>query len=190
MNVSLIIQEGKQKGREIPLPETIFLIGRDPQCHLRPHCNAVSQLHCVIAAWAGKVRIRDLQSRNGTIVNGLKIRDEIEVEDGDEVQVGTLVFRIKCSKSGKTMASDDAEEAKWLLFSSADSPVLSPGVGTSLLSARDFSDYRGGMTGSTAKRARTNRLGGSESTTVSAGFPLISYIEKKQKQNKNTPRRT
>jgi len=103
------------------------------------------------------------------------------------------MFRIKCSKSGKKMASDDAEEAKWLLFSSADSPVLSPGVGTSLISAQESSDHPAGKTGAAAKRAPSNLLGGSEptsaATTVSAGDPLISYIEKKQKPNKkNTPR--
>jgi len=79
MAAKLNVVEGKHKDREIPLPETIFLVGRDRQCHLRPHCELVSKLHCAIAAWAGKVRVRDLKSRNGTFLNGKQIDGEVNV---------------------------------------------------------------------------------------------------------------
>ena len=51
---------GKQKDRTIPLPGTLFIIGRDPLCHLRPHSNLVSRRHCAIACWGERVLVRDL----------------------------------------------------------------------------------------------------------------------------------
>src|SRR5262245_43551614 len=128
MNVKLVVLEGKHRGREIPLPETIFLIGRDPQCHLRPHCQGVSKLHCAIAAWAGKVRVRDLKSSNGTFLNGRPIRDEVGAGDGDRLQVGTLVFafRIKAEDDAPQRAPVSERDVEWLLDSPNDSAVLDP----------------------------------------------------------------
>jgi pSer/pThr/pTyr-binding forkhead associated (FHA) protein len=128
VEAALIVLEGKYRDREIPLPETIFLIGRDPQCHLRPHCPLVSKLHCAIAAWAGKVRVRDLKSRNGTFLNGQPVDGEVAVADGDRLQVGTLVFgfRIKVEKGAPLPAPVREEDVRWLLNLPADAPVLSP----------------------------------------------------------------
>ena len=128
MEAALIVLEGKYRDREIPLPETIFLIGRDTQCHLRPHCPLVSKLHCAIAAWAGKVRVRDLKSRNGTLLNGQPVDGEVTVADGDRLQVGSLVFgfRIKAERGSPLPAPVREEDVRWLLNLPADSHVLSP----------------------------------------------------------------
>ena len=91
MEVKLVVLNGKHKDREIPLPSTIFLIGRDRQCHLRPHCPLVSKLHCAIAPWAGRVRVRDLKSRNGTFLNGQPIDGEVLVGDGDRLQAQAVL---------------------------------------------------------------------------------------------------
>jgi pSer/pThr/pTyr-binding forkhead associated (FHA) protein len=135
MEVKLLVLAGKQKGRELPLPETIFLIGRDRQCHLRPHCQLVSKLHCAIAAWAGKVRVRDLKSRNGTLLNGQPIRGEVVVKDRDQLQVGTLLFefRIRNEEDAPLVLPIRGEhEVGWLLDSPSDSAVLSPASETEI----------------------------------------------------------
>jgi predicted component of type VI protein secretion system len=126
MEVRLIVLEGKHKDREIPLPETIFMIGRDKQCHLRPHCPSVSKLHCAIAAWAGQVRVRDLKSRNGTFLNGERIEGEVVVRDGDQLQIGTLMFsfRIKTDDAVPIGAPIQSGDVQWLLDSSGDSGLL------------------------------------------------------------------
>jgi pSer/pThr/pTyr-binding forkhead associated (FHA) protein len=126
MEAKLVVLEGKQKDREVPLPETIFLIGRDRQCHLRPHCSLVSKLHCAIAAWAGKVRVRDLKSSNGTFLNGQPIDGEVAAADGDQLRVGTLVFafRVKTEEGAPLPAPIKEGDVKWLLDAPADSAVL------------------------------------------------------------------
>jgi predicted component of type VI protein secretion system len=129
MDVRLVVDPSKGKTREIPLPGTVFLIGRGAKCHLRPHCRLVSKLHCAIANWAGKVAVRDLNSANGTFINKEQIRGEVRINDGDVLQVGSLTFTFRISQK-----TDDAlpvsivreTDLSWLMESPADSAVLSP----------------------------------------------------------------
>jgi pSer/pThr/pTyr-binding forkhead associated (FHA) protein len=102
MEVTLVVTEGSARGRAIPLPATVFTIGRAPRCHLRPHSRSVSKFHCAIARWAGKVAVRDLRSANGTFVNGRRVEGEVCIQDGDTLAVGPLrfVFRIRIDPDG------------------------------------------------------------------------------------------
>ena len=134
MEASLFLLDGTRDDRRIPLPETIFLIGRDRQCHLRPHCELVSKLHCAIAAWSGKVRVRDLRSRNGTFINGRRVLGELVVADGDQLRVGSVVFEFHIKTTDGTPASAplNPDDLRWLLEAPADEVVLSPGRRTRL----------------------------------------------------------
>ena len=129
MEVRLIVREGKSRGRDIPLPSTIFVIGRGQQCHLRPHCRLVSKLHCAIARWAGKVVVRDLKSSNGTYINNHRIEGEVRVIDGDVLRVGSLEFAffIRDPAPGDMPLQVVHEsDVKWLMDSPPDSFVLNP----------------------------------------------------------------
>jgi pSer/pThr/pTyr-binding forkhead associated (FHA) protein len=127
MEASLIVVDGVHKGRVIPLPETIFLIGRDPQCHLRPHCPNVSRLHCAVAAWAGRVKVRDLKSSNGTLLNDHPIAGEVVVHDGDHLRIGALhfEFRIAGNEDAQPPPQVQERDVKWLLDSQSPPPALS-----------------------------------------------------------------
>jgi pSer/pThr/pTyr-binding forkhead associated (FHA) protein len=117
MGVKLIVASGKAKGREIPLPSTIFIIGRGTRCHLRMHSRRVSKLHCAIARWAGKVVVRDLKSCNGTLVNGKPITGEAKVNDGDTLQVGPLAFTFQIQQAAEDPPVQivGEGEVRWLL---------------------------------------------------------------------------
>jgi pSer/pThr/pTyr-binding forkhead associated (FHA) protein len=124
MEVKLIVADGKAKGRVIPLPPTVFLIGRGTQCHLRPHCTRVSKLHCGIAQWAGKVVVRDLKSVNGTFVNDQRIQGEVRIHDGDRLRVGSLSFTFQVKVAGEDLLPIQVvreDDVRWLL----DSPDAS-----------------------------------------------------------------
>jgi len=72
-----------------------FLIGRDPQCHLRPASQAVSKRHCGLLIRDGRVVVKDFGSTNGTVVNGeLITAAETEVQDGASLQIGPLDFTV------------------------------------------------------------------------------------------------
>jgi predicted component of type VI protein secretion system len=96
MKVSLVVAAGSHEGRVIPLLGPQFLIGRDPQCQLRPASQAISKLHCAVLVRDGKVYVRDYGSTNGTLVNDSLVQDaEIEIADGATLRVGPLDFRVK-----------------------------------------------------------------------------------------------
>lgn len=65
-------------------------VGRDPQCELTLNDHSVSRQHAkIIVKWGSHV-IQDLQSKNGTYVNGEKIADETTLADGDEIVFGSI----------------------------------------------------------------------------------------------------
>lgn len=97
MKLSLLVNQGKPEAKEIPIRLAQFLIGRDPECQLRPASALVSKRHCAVLVREGKVFLRDFDSTNGTLVNGKPLKGETELKDGDEFKVGPLTFRVKLS---------------------------------------------------------------------------------------------
>jgi pSer/pThr/pTyr-binding forkhead associated (FHA) protein len=95
MEVKLVVMGGKRAGQEVPVPHSKFLIGRAEDCHLRPASDLVSRHHAVILIEEGFVAIRDFASRNGTFVNGQKIKNEQELKSGDHLKIGPLEFEVR-----------------------------------------------------------------------------------------------
>jgi predicted component of type VI protein secretion system len=70
----------------------------------------VSRVHAVLQALAGGWCVRDLTSRNGTFVNGERIRGERPVHDGDEVRVGRTRIMVRLPAGGAgVLATSTAE---------------------------------------------------------------------------------
>src|SRR5262245_64148006 len=92
MKLSLVVAQGVHTGKVIPVTAAEFVIGRDPQCQLRPASPAVSKQHCALTVRDGKVFVRDCGSTNGTFVNGEQVAAEREVKAGDRLKVGPLEF--------------------------------------------------------------------------------------------------
>ena len=101
MDVKLVVLGGKHPGQEIAVQGPEFLVGRAPECKLRPNSDMVSRRHCMISIAEGQATIRDLGSRNGTIVNGKKITGEHELRTGDKIKVGPLEFEVHLSTSSQ-----------------------------------------------------------------------------------------
>ncbi len=97
MDVTLVVLGGKRPGQQIAVPGPEFVVGRAPECKLRPNSDMVSRRHCVIKIEEGSATIRDLGSRNGTLVNDEKITGEHELRTGDKVKVGPLEFEVLLS---------------------------------------------------------------------------------------------
>ena len=86
----LIIGNGRSE-REILLVGNIT-IGRDPACHVSEPDPLLSRRHAEIIANVHGVSVRDLNSRNGILVNGEKTREQVLLP-GDLVQLGHLQLR-------------------------------------------------------------------------------------------------
>src|SRR5262249_27665281 len=91
----LVLTAGKQEGKvlEIKLPQ--FLVGRDPQCHLRPASALISKRHCALIQRDGEAFIRDFGSTNGTFVNDERVEGERELKNDDQIKVGPIHFSVR-----------------------------------------------------------------------------------------------
>src|SRR4051812_17687587 len=94
MKLKLIVLAGAKQGLEIPLKKDKFLIGRAKECALRAGSEAISRRHCAIIQRETGWTVRDLGSRNGTLVNDERITKEVPLKDGDMLRVGPLHFRV------------------------------------------------------------------------------------------------
>ena len=100
MKLSLVVlTEGKQRGKVLNITLAQFLIGRDPQCHLRPASPMISKRHCALIQRDGKVFIRDFDSTNGTLVNEQPVKGEVELHHDDQLKVGPLLFAVRLEAS-------------------------------------------------------------------------------------------
>lgn len=94
MEVKLKVCVGSNAGKELRIPGPKFLIGRAEDCHLRPKSDLISRHHCVLLIDENGAAVRDLGSRNGTIVNGERVVGERELIKGDNLKIGPLEFEI------------------------------------------------------------------------------------------------
>ena len=94
MDVRLILNSGKQKGRETPLARGIYLVGRSSICQIRPKNRYVSRKHCAFVHRKRELLIQDLGSTSGTFVNGKRIDPKVAhaLKDGDRIWVGKTKF--------------------------------------------------------------------------------------------------
>ncbi len=82
---------GPLKGTSIPLTDDEVSIGREPSNALALLDAAVSRRHCLIQREADSFKLRDLNSRNSTFVNGVPVSERI-LESGDEIKIGSSLF--------------------------------------------------------------------------------------------------
>jgi transcriptional regulator with GAF, ATPase, and Fis domain/pSer/pThr/pTyr-binding forkhead associated (FHA) protein len=86
----LVAIAGPRSGEVLPVSAPELTIGRDPSNGLCLADLSLSRRHCAITL-EGAPRIRDLQSSNGTFVNGMQISDHL-LTDGDRIQLGESLF--------------------------------------------------------------------------------------------------
>ncbi len=91
MKHRLVARDGPLKGSVFALDDSEFSVGRNPSNRLSVSDPSLSRQHCVIAARGGRFEIRDLDSRNGTFVNGVPVRERV-LADSDEIQIGNSLF--------------------------------------------------------------------------------------------------
>lgn len=126
MKVSLVVlTTGKSAGQTIPITLAQFVIGRDPQCNLRPASALISKRHCAVIQKNGRVHVNDFNSTNGTFVNDEPVKGERQLQNGDILKIGPLGFRVVIESSvavnkptpvpAKAGSADDDHVAAMLL---------------------------------------------------------------------------
>ena len=100
MSLTLLVDDGALP-RELALVGTT-LVGRDPECEISHADPRLSRRHAEFRVTSDGVRLRDLGSRNGTLVNGRRV-DEIVLTPGDIVQIAHLTIRFNDAGADPTV---------------------------------------------------------------------------------------
>ncbi len=78
----------------LPTADGPVTLGRSRDCDCVLAEPSVSRRHAELRREGGRWLLRDLGSRNGTRVNGVRLLDEAEVWPGDRVSLGDARFRL------------------------------------------------------------------------------------------------
>jgi len=87
----LIAVSGPLAGTTRVLGADAVTLGRDRASTLHLRDLAISRQHCVIEPLGEGFRLRDLESRHGTFVNGLPVRER-DLQPGDQIALGESLF--------------------------------------------------------------------------------------------------
>ena len=88
----LAIDSTGSKPREYPLLKEESIVGSDEGNALVMPDRGVSRRHAVIRRRASGYELADLNSTNGTFINGERVRTGVVLKDGDELRFGTARF--------------------------------------------------------------------------------------------------
>ncbi len=90
-SVRLLAVAGPVKGTVIPLDGEHLVMGRSAACDFVLDDPAVSRRHCAIRSENGKWAVTDIETRNGTFVNGARVHEQ-GLKHCDQIRVGASLF--------------------------------------------------------------------------------------------------
>lgn len=94
MPIHLQILLGKERGRIVSLAGGTYVFGRDAGSDIVLASDLVSRTHARVVANASDLVVTDLESSNGTYVNGARILGEMRVAIGGILSIGDVVCRL------------------------------------------------------------------------------------------------
>jgi len=96
-NVTLIVEDLQGVAvAEYPLDSGVFVAGRSRECDIVLSSENASRRHARFTLEHGVLSVEDLQSANGTFVNGVRIAEKTPLGDGALVRIGDFSVRVHC----------------------------------------------------------------------------------------------
>lgn len=87
----ILASEGELAGQQWAIDQDPFIIGRGSDCNIILPERQVSRHHVKITRDNGQYVLHDLQSKNGTHLNGVQVTGSAPLQDGDEIQIALCV---------------------------------------------------------------------------------------------------
>ncbi|MFO0878789.1 MAG: FHA domain-containing protein [Gemmataceae bacterium] len=87
--------------KTIPLDREVMVIGRSHGNAVRIPSSEVSRRHCRLFEQNGLLMVEDLESVNGTFLNGRRLKSAEVVRPGDRVEVGPVAFIVEYTPSAE-----------------------------------------------------------------------------------------
>ena len=109
VRASLVVLEGAVAGAEHEIERPCTSLGRGPGVDLAFADPAMSKQHACVEWADGSLRVRDLGSMNGVLVNGAPVQ-AADLKHGDRFQLGEHVFQFlleRCTHKPKAYVLPD-----------------------------------------------------------------------------------
>lgn len=84
----LIVQNGPDTGKTYVLDQPLLTVGRSVTNHIQIVDRRMSRNHAEVHVAGNRVVLRDLGSKNGTLLNGLPVNGSMELHHGDRIAFG------------------------------------------------------------------------------------------------------
>lgn len=100
---SLVVQEGPYQGIVVDIGDDFerLVVGRSSEANLNLDDPLISRAHMSLYVRGGGLWVEDMDSANGTFVNGRRIHGPTLLRAGDTVRAGSVVFAYKIAASDK-----------------------------------------------------------------------------------------
>lgn len=130
MPPTIQVLNGKQVGKKFELTQDQLRMGRHPDCEIPIDLNSVSRFHAHITKSGGDYVIEDLDSRNGTFVNGRKIEGPTALNDNDRIKICDILFVYRTLAQVQPTPTINAveDEGKSTVVSTLDANDSKPGT--------------------------------------------------------------
>ncbi len=130
----LLVAEGEELGRFIPLDERERAIGRMEPCEIVIPDKEISRRHCTVRMAGGTLMATDLGSTNGTYLNGHRMAGTAVVPLGALLQVGRTVLKYERRSRKEVQAAEelarDLAKARRYLESLLPAPLRGSAIST------------------------------------------------------------
>src|SRR5262245_7802318 len=109
----LVVREGN-KWRDVYrlTPGQVMTIGRAPTNRIALNDEVCSRYHCEVFQNGATWKIRDLQSRNGTLIDGETVEGEVDLKPGQVIEIGPceLAFTYDLSQAFPRQGAEEGGE--------------------------------------------------------------------------------
>jgi len=94
--VSLTVTKGPEEGRAFEVkPGQTSIMGRSSKADITLRDMGISRIHCQVTNDGTRCLLEDLNSKNGTLVNGERIATSTALQNGDVIRIGTSALRVR-----------------------------------------------------------------------------------------------
>ena len=88
----LIVISGPHVGKMFKVDQSEATVGRSSKADMYVNDVGISRRHARLVAYGNDVFVEDMESANGTYLNGDRVKRRVQLEDGDKITLGSTTI--------------------------------------------------------------------------------------------------
>ena len=118
----LVIESGAEAGATFPLDRPVNTIGRSVTNTIQIVDRRMSRNHLEIHIQGSRLTLKDLGSKNGTLLNNVASVTPTDLKNNDRIQVGDTIMRVEIGDTADHLVVDDGLDEPTPVTSGGTSP--------------------------------------------------------------------